>query len=265
VISYFLPRVVVVKLRGVGKDTLVASGFYDDGGLAVTYTDPVTIDVGGFEKTFTLAAKGKGFAFKDTSVRFAILPRLRGASRGRFRMRIAKTTLAGLIDPAAAVDFHFHATGLPDARGKVTLTGGRYRLGRIRGALIEPLFFPAAARAKLGGQDLDVLSFRGGFATSGQTPAQLDSVQFAFGPTFARTLGGFTRTGDTFKFSDQQGTAKFSIAIDFLREIVIVKAKHVELGTLDAPTADIVLDVGAGTIRNTIRLGARGRCGATSE
>jgi len=258
VVSYFLPRTVAVKLRGAGKDTLVASGFYDDGGGSPTYTDPVTVDVGGFARTFTLTKKGRGFVFKDASVRFAIVPNLKGSSRGRFRMRIARTTLAGLIDPSAAVEFHFRGTGLPDALGKVGLTGGRYRLGRVRGALIEPPFFPATVRARLGGQGLDVLSFRGGFASNGQTPAALASVRFDFGPTFTRTFTDLARTGDAFTLSQKKGTAQVAVKVDFLREVILVKAKHVELGPLTAPTVDVVLDAGAGTIRNTIRLATKG-------
>ena len=263
VVSYFLPRVVALKLAGAGKDSLVASGFYDDGGLGPDYTQPVTVDVGGFEEVFTLVpnARRTAFKFKGQRLRFAIAPNLRGSSRGRFRMRIAKTTLGGLIDPAQAVDFHFRATGLPDAQGRVVLTGGRYRLGKKRGALILPPFFPARATATLRAANLDTLSFKGGFATNGTTPASLGTVQFAFG-SFAQMLEGsaFTKAGDQFKYAATQGKTKVAMVIDFLRETVTLKASKVELGDVANPTADFLFDAGAGAgpIRNTVRLGAKG-------
>lgn len=263
VVSYFLPRVVVLKLAGAGKDSLVASGFYDDGGLGPDYTQPVTVDVGGFEEVFTLVPNGRhtAYKFKGQRLRFAVVPNLRGSSRGRFAMRIAKTTLGGLIDPAQAVDFHFRAAGLPDAQGRVVLTGGRYRLGRKRGALILPPFFPVRATATLRGANLDTLSFKGGFATNGTTPASLGGVQFAFG-NFSQMIDGsaFTKAGDRFTYAAIQGKTKVAMVIDFLRETVTLRASKVELGDVAGPTADFLFDAGAGAgpIRNTVRLGAKG-------
>ena len=262
VVSYFLPKTVAVKLAGAGKDALVAAGFFDDGGLAPDYTQAVTVDVGGFSETFTLVpnAKHTAYTFKGTRLRFAMVPNLRGSSRGRFRMKIAKTTLGGLVDPDQPVDFHFHASGLLDAQGRVTLTAGKYRLGKKRGALLLPPFFPARATATLGGQGLDRLTFVGGFATNGTTPASLGSVTFALGALSEVLTGSaFTKTGDKFAFSSSQGKTRVSILLDFLRETVTVKASKVELGDLAGPTADVLFDAGAGAgpIRTTVRLGSK--------
>ena len=60
VISYFLPKSVKLTLKGVGADSLAVAGFFDDGGVVADFTRPVTIEVGGFSQTFTLAAAGAG-------------------------------------------------------------------------------------------------------------------------------------------------------------------------------------------------------------
>ena len=262
VVSYFLPRSVAVRLAGAGKDTLVASGFYDDGSLPVDYTKPVTVDIGLFSQAFTLAHKGANFTFKDTHTKFQITPNLKGSSQGKFKMKISKTTLMGLIDPTAPVDFHFRASGLPDAQGRVGLTAGKYRLGKKRGALFSPPAFPAKAKVKLGDGAVDSLTFKGGFATSGVTPAALGTVRFGLGPVFTRVIPGaqFKKTGDKYKFTAKQGKTSFTITLDFLRELVTVAAKGVELGTLSPATIDVVFDAGgsAGTVRTTVKVGVTG-------
>jgi YVTN family beta-propeller protein len=262
VVSYFLPRIVNLKVKGADKDSLVASGFYDDGGLGPDYTQPVTVDVGAFEETLTLVPNKKHTKYKGkgTHLQFAIAPNLRGSSRGRFRMRIAKTTLGGLIDPNKPVDFHFHATNLPDAQGEVVLTSGKYKLGKKPGELLSPPFFPARATAVLRGPNQDSLVFKGGFATTGTTPTSLGTVTFAFGD-FTQTIPGssFTKTGNAFKYSSTQGKTKISIVLDFLRETVTLKAKNIEVGDVSGATAQFELDTGAGSgaVSNTVRLGSK--------
>ena len=124
-------------------------------------------------------------------LKFSIVPNLRDSSRGRFKLKVSKTTLAGVVNPDAAVSFHFRATGLPDAQGRVTLTAGRYTLGKKRGALILPQFFPQRAKAQVGAANADTLSFVGGFATNGQTPTALvGTVRFGFGPAYSRAIDG---------------------------------------------------------------------------
>jgi hypothetical protein len=179
-------------------------------------------------------------------------------------MTIVKETLAGKIAPGAEVEMRFSAAGLPeDAYGRLALTSkGRYRVGKNRGTLLAPEFFPAFLRAKLGGANADSFKFRGGFATDGTTPTSLGTVRFALGPAFSRTVAGgqFRASRDVFRHTEVSGKTKVSIAIDFRREIVIVTATRVELGELDAPTADLVFDagVGAGTFRSTVRLSSSG-------
>jgi len=263
VLSYFLPRLVALKLAGPGKDSLVAAGFYDDGGLSPDYSQEVTVGVGTFEEKFTLVANAKhtAYTFKGNRLSMSVTPNLKGSSRGRFKMKIAKTTLAGAVDPDVAVGFHFRAVNLPDAQGRVTLTAGKYKLGGKRGALISPQFFPAKATATAAGPGLDAVSFTGGFATNGVTPVALSTVRFSFG-TFEMTLTttDFVKAGDKFTAKSLPGvTPKFSVALDFLRETVVVKLSKAELGPLAGPTADFVFNAGsgAGTFRNTVKLGSK--------
>src|SRR4029079_6172576 len=132
---------------------------------------------------------------------------LKGSSRGKFKMRLAKTTLTG-VDPDQPVDFHFRASGLPAREATVALTAGRYRLSKIRGALIAPPFFPVTIKAKVGGASADTFALRGGFAGSGQTPQQIGTVRFALGGVYSRTIAGgsFTKKGDVFTYKSVVGT-----------------------------------------------------------
>ncbi len=179
-ISYFLPKSLKLKLAGADKDTLTAAGSFDDGNLPADLTQPVTIDVGGFSRTVTLTAKGpKAFAFKDATFSLAVKTHLKGSSRGSFKLKVSKATLAGLIDPVGTVELHFHASGLPDALGIVTLTNGAFALGKVRGDLVAPAFFPSKASIAANDTKPDALSFSGGFGNAGPTPSALGDVHIA--------------------------------------------------------------------------------------
>jgi YVTN family beta-propeller protein len=264
VVSYFLPRSVKSKVSGTSKDTIVASGFFDDGGADVDYSQQVTLNIGGFALPFTLVgnASGTKYKFKDATTKFSIAPNHKGSSRGKFKMKVVSAALAKFVMPNAPIALHFTAAGLADAQGTVTLTAGGYKIGKKRGTLVLPQFFPVRAAATAGGADADSFSFVGGFATNGTTPASLSTVRFQFGPVFSRTIGGtqFTKKGDVFSFKSAPGAPKFTIKIDFLRETVTVSGKKVELGALTDPTVDFLFDAGngAGAYRNTVRVGSAG-------
>jgi YVTN family beta-propeller protein len=264
VVSYFLPKAVKVRIAGEGKDSLVASGFFDDGGGDVNLGDPVTLAVGDFQRTFPLQpnAAGTVLSFKDASLSFSLKPNLKGSSRGFFRLKIAKTTLSGLVDPDAPVDLVLSGTGLPGARSRVGLTAGKYRLGRVRGTLESPEYFPAKAVVKTGDGKPDAISLKGGFRTTGGVPGALGTVRITVGEEFALDIpgGSFTRTGDSFRFTSRDGGTSVSVVLDFAREILTVKARGIELGALAGPTTDLVLDDGSGSgpVRIRVRLGSSG-------
>lgn len=263
VVSYFLPKIVKAKVRGAGQDSLSSTGFYDDGGSPVDYGQPVTLEIGGFTRTFTMVAKGKGFASpKDKTFSFQVVPNLKGSSRGKFKLKLKKGTLGGLLPQDGEVELHFRATGLPDAFGKIVLSDARYQLGRARGALLDPPFFPARSVAVLKEGANDKLQFKGGFATGGVTPATISSVRIAFGDGFQRTIPGtsFTKAGDRFLYLEKDGAYALVIKIDFLRETVLTKAKGIELGDLETATIDVVFGSGetSQSVRLTVTLGQKG-------
>jgi hypothetical protein len=263
IVSYFLPKSLKLTLKGAGKDSLTTTGSFDDGNLPVDLTQPVTIEVGGFAKMLTLTAKGPdAFAFKDATTKLTLKTHQKGSSRGRFKLKVRKTTLAGLIDPNATIALHFHASGLPDALGIVKLTKGSFVLGRKRGDLVAPSFFPAKAKITVHDAKPDGLSFSGGFGNAGPAPAALGDVHIAVGDTFDQTVAGsaFTRKGNVFSHRDKTATTALAVSLDFDRGIMKVKAKGIEVGSFASPTADFVVDVGGGDppAHITVRFGGNG-------
>lgn len=263
VLSYFLPKSLKLKLAGAGKDLLALAGSFDDGNLPADLTQPVTIEVAGFSRTVSLTAKGpEAFAFKDATFSMVVKTHVKGSSRGSFKMKLGKATLAGVIDPAATIALHFRASGLPDALGIVKLTAGAFKLGKVRGDLVAPAFFPAKAVVAANDGKPDALAFSGGFGNAGTTPAVLGDVHIALGDTFEQTIAGsaFTRKGNVFSHSEKGAGTALSVNLDFGRGILKVKAKGFEVGTFAAPTADFVVYVGGSTrpVRATVRLGGSG-------
>src|SRR6185436_20581239 len=85
--SFFLPRTLtlVVKSPSSDKDSLIGSGYVDDGGVAIDFTHPVTVKIGGWQRTITLAPNKKAtkFTFKDATLNFVLTPNVRKAKIGR--------------------------------------------------------------------------------------------------------------------------------------------------------------------------------------
>ncbi len=264
VITYFLPTKVKLRVKGAGRDSLRAAGIFDDGGAAIDFAQPVTIDVGGYSRTFTLTGNSDGSVqqFKDPQFTMTVKPRLKGSSRGRFKFTVAKSTLAGLLPSDGPVDVHFSAAGVPDAQATVRLTRGAYTLGAVRGTLVAPAFFPSKVKVTANETGSDRVKLAAGFAAGGAAPATLGDVRIALGPSFQRSIAGsaFTRKGDTFRFAARNGSESLSVSIDFPRGTVTLKAAGVEVGALDQAATDIAFDGGTGALpaRATVRLSTSG-------
>ncbi len=248
VVTYFLPTRVKATLKGAGKDSLIASGIFDDGGAAIDFTQPVTVELGGYSKTFTLTGNATGSLqkYKDAQFTMTVKPKQKGSSRGKFTLKVSKETLGGMIDPNGTLDVHFSAAGLPDAQARIKLTSGAYGLGLKRGTLFAPAFFPSKVKISANSTKPDRIALTAGFASGEATPDALGPVRIAIGPQFTRTLRGesFTRKGDGFSYSERVGSTSLSVKVDFLRGTVTVKAKGFEVGALDAASADITFDGG---------------------
>jgi len=263
--SFFLPRTLtlVVKKPSSEKDSLIGSGYVDDGGVAIDFAQPVKVTIGGWERIITLTPNKKAtkFTFKDAQLNFVLTPNVRKASLGFFTIKISKTPLGALIDATKPLEFHFNASNLTDAAGTVKLTNSKYRRGSKRGDVFVPHVFPAHVIVKLGGDKKDSLTFRGGFASLGASPTALGTVRFSFGDQFTRTIAGNlfvkTKKGSTFTYKTKEADgAKISVTVDFERDFVKVDATRIELGPLATATTDVVFDAGdgRGAYRNVIRL-----------
>lgn len=243
VVSYFLPKLVKLKILGAGKDTLTVAGSFDDASADVDYTQPVTVEIGGLSQTFSLApnTQGTAFSFKDATRSMTVQPKLKGSSRGTFTMKLNKATLGGLIDPNGEIAMHFRATGLPDALGIVKLTNGGYALGKVRGALVAPAFFPSKIGATLSDTKPDILAVTAGFATDGTVPSTLDGLHFALGDELELAIPGseFTKKGNVFRAAGSVGNGSYTVAVDFSRELITLKTKGLELGALAGPITQI--------------------------
>ncbi len=258
--GYLLPTKVALKIKGAGKDSLSAACTLDDGGATVDYTQPVTIQVGGFSQTFTPTFKKGVASFKDAHLTFSAKPDLKGSSRGTVSIKLAKTTLAGVIDPAAQVEFHLHASGLPDATGRVQLTNGAFTVGKVRKSLVFPAFFPTKVSVVASDTKPDTLSLTAGFAAHNQTPDTLGHFRLALGTTFDRQIAGtaFTKTGDVFKYSKKTLQETLTVTVDFAKETITVSAKGIEVGALTDATTDVVVDTAAGALVAHVKLASSG-------
>ncbi|MFN0204920.1 MAG: LamG domain-containing protein [Planctomycetota bacterium] len=264
IVTNFVPKTVKLKLAGAGKDSLSVAGTFDDGGATVDYSLPVTLQLGGFSQEFTLVpnATGTTLAFKDTNLSVTVKPNLKGSSRNSITIKLAKTSLTGLVDPNSEIELHLRGVGLPDARGIVRLTNGSFTLGKNPGTLIAPDYFPNKLSATVSDSKPDVLSLSSGFATDGSIPDSLFGIHVAVGTELQLAIPGsaFTKKGSTFKAAGVSGNGTYSIALDFVKQLVTVKTKGIELGDLGGSTTTILGDSFTGPLEVgvPVRLGVSG-------
>ena len=135
-----------------------------------------------------------------------------------------------------------------DGSGTVTLAGGKYALGRVRGALVAPNLYLVSARATLHGGGEDALSMKVGLATAGATPAQASDVSIAFGPTLSVTIpaASFVRNGDTYGFKGNVGGIT-KIVLDYARETIAIAGKALDLGSFAEGGNSVAIAIGVGS------------------
>ncbi|MCE9636471.1 MAG: YncE family protein [Planctomycetes bacterium] len=262
--SYLLPRSLRLTLKEGAHDSMVTRGTFDDGGVSLDFTQPVTIDIGGFSRTFTLlATRTEYLSPKESGVALRVKPGVKGSSRGKFRLSLKNTELDQKVDPNAPLLIRLAASGAPAVRGRVKLTAGFFRIGKASGDILEPAFFPRRATVALADGANDVLALQGGFATSGVVPQTISSVKIGFGPTFTRTIAGrdFTSKAGAFTYVEKGDAGmQLTVKVDFRKDIVTINAKKIELGALTSPRIDIVFGNGSSpsVATNSVRLGVKG-------
>ncbi len=258
--SYFLPRSLKVKVKSAGKDSLSFTGFLDDGGATVDYTQPVTVTICGFTQTFTLAPKGTSLVYKDANLAVVLKPNLKGTSRGAISIRLKKATLAGLIDPEGLAVCSLSATGLEEARSNVRLVKGGFSLGRTAGTLLFPVLAPEKLKAATTIGKPDTLALTAAFAGSGAAPQALEDVRIRLADGFDLTIPGaaFVQKKTTFQATGAQGNGTYSLVLDFKRDRLSLKTKGIEVGapsTSDAVSLSANLGLGTLPWRVVVRLG----------
>jgi hypothetical protein len=261
--SFILPKKVTVKTSAGApeKTRLVAAGFYDVGTGAVAFTDAATIRVG--SQAFAVPADGfvpnkTGSIFKYVSdeLRVKIIPNKLGSSRARCRLDARGAVLDGKVPVDGDVDLSFQFGAGLAGGGTVSLTAGKYALGRKRGALVAPNLFPARVKATLKGAGKDALLMIAGLATDGVTPAAAPDLRVDFGTGFTleRSSAEFTRKGDKYVAP--------GVVLDYLKETLTVKVKDLDLAGAFAEgpqPVDLRVELGADAREVRVRVVRKGK------
>jgi hypothetical protein len=256
--AFFLPKRVAAKenAKKPEKSKLAAVGFFDLGPGAVDLTGAATLDVGGkrFDiPSFEAIKGGAAYRYSSGGVDFQVVPSRSGSSRAKFKLKYAGT-FAGMVDLDGNFPLRF-ANAAVDGGSVIGLTRGVYKLGRRRGAISEPNLYVARAKAKVKGAGKDALKLIAGIATTGVTPTQAPELRIAFGPMLDVTIpsGDFTKSGDRFTFrGDRDGIT--SVVVDYLKEVVTVKGKNLDLGNIPEGAQSVSITLVLGSDERTVNV-----------
>lgn len=245
--SFFLPRKIAVKANPVpAKTTFVAQGFLDTGSKPADLTAAAQLTIGSLVTdipALTASEDGKSFTYSVPGLFFQIVKNPFGSSRAKFKLK-RTGDLGGAVPPDGEVDFRF-SNAVLDARCRVALTAGQFRIGKKRGALVAPNLFVVRSNAKVPGGGRDRLTVIVGLATGGATPPQAGDVRIAYGTALDVTIpaASFVRKGESYVFAgDVGGVTK--VTLDYLRETITVSGKGLDLGTFAEGTNPLTILVG---------------------
>lgn len=246
--SFFLPKKLDVKVKEgkPEKSRLIANGWFDTGSQEADFTQPAVLTVG--ETTFQvprLSPKGKWHRYEEGAVLFLVKPSRYGSSKAKFRL-IVTGTAALAVDPDEPVVIRYESGDI-DAVGEVKLTNGRYKLGKVRGALVQPALALYNCKTGVKGDDKDSIRLRLGLSTGEGTPDVPPPLTVTMGEGFTETIptGAFERRGDKYAYKGDPGGIGKAV-LDYRKEKLNVAGKKVEVG--DFPE-------GPQPVRITIQLG----------
>jgi hypothetical protein len=182
-----------------------------------------------------------------------VMPNKYGSSNARFRLKATGAALVDTVDPEGDLALGFD-NGQVDGTGTVRLEGGKYVLGRTRGALVTPNLYLAKAGATLKGVDLDSLKLLVGLATDGGTPNEAPDLEIGFGDNYTASLPGeaFTQKVDVFRAS----VGGVSATLDYRRETLKISVKGGNLGAFadGAQSVRVVVTLGGDTREVRVRM-----------
>jgi hypothetical protein len=248
--SFFLPKKVANRRNATtpAKSVLKASGFFDTGSKVVDLTAAATLSIGITDFAvpgLAAAPDGRTFTYQDAALRFIVVKNPFGSSRAKFRLQYTGD-LGASVPSEGDLDLRFRNDAV-DGRCRVNLTRGGYRIGKKRGALVEPNLFVVRSHASVRGAGKDSVTLIVGLATNGTTPASVEDVHVEFGAGLSATIPGasFTRSEDRFVFAgDAGGVTK--VTLDYLRETAVIVGKGLDLGTLTEGPNPLRIVVGFG-------------------
>jgi hypothetical protein len=251
--AFFLPKSVVAKANAKqpAKSSLVVSGSFDTGSKTLDPTAAATLDVGGLHvdiPQLTRSANGKQYRYAAAGLTFTVVPAPTGSSRATFTLK-RTGDFTGLVPVDGNVAMRF-ANSAIDGTGEVILSRGRYALGKVRGALVKPNLYVAAAKAVVKGGGKDALTLVVGLATNGQTPTAASDVTVKFGGSFTRTIPAakFAGKGSRFVFKgDPSVPGITNVTLDYARETITLTGKALDLGSFVAGANPAEIDVSLGT------------------
>lgn len=245
--SFFLPRKIAVKTNAdPARTTFVAQGFLDTGSKATDLTAAAQLTIGSLVTdipSLTASPDGKVFTHSAPGLFFQIVKNPFGSSRAKFKLK-RTGDLGGAVPSDGEVDFRF-SNAVVDARCRVALTAGQFRIGKKRGALVAPNLFVVRSRASVPGGGKDKLTVIVGLATGGTTPSEASDVRIAYGPALDVTVPAafFVRKGDSYVFTGNlNGITK--VTLDYLRETITVSGKDLDLGAFAQGTNPLTILVG---------------------
>lgn len=248
--SFFLPKKVAYRKDAAtpAKSVLKTSGFFDTGSKSVDLTAAATLTIG--TNDFAIpglgaSPDGRTFTYQDASLRFIVVKNPFGSSRAKFRLQYVGD-LGASVPANGELDVRFR-NAVVDGRCRVALTNGGFRIGKKRGALVEPNLFVVRSHASVRGPGKDSVTVVVGLATNGTTPAATEDLRVEFGTGLSATVpaASFARDGDRYVFAgDADGVAK--VTLDYARETVFIVGKGLDLGSLAEGENPLRIVVGLG-------------------
>jgi len=256
IVSHFLPRSVKlsVNAKTKSKSKLILSGYIDTGLPPVDLTAPATLTVGGLTYAIPALVKKSNSLFRYTrgALDFQIQPQKSGSSRAKFRLAVTGD-FTGKVNPDGPLTLRF-ADGLIDATGTVGLQKGVYAITRIRGTLTAPIVYPVAVKGVVAGGGKDSLTLTAGLGSLGATPTTAPDVTVSFGAKFSVTVTSAQFSAakhEKFTASDKAHGVT-SLSLDYGREVLVLSAKNVDLGTIAAGAAPVLITVATGATSRTV-------------
>ena len=128
------------------KTTYIVRPGADPARIRVRYRGAASIVVG---SAGCIEVETPAGGFRAGPTKLVVEPNPFGSSRAKFRLK-AVADLTGKVDPNGALDLRFTNPAV-DGRCRVVLGRGAFRLGKVRGALVEPNLNVQRANAKFGG------------------------------------------------------------------------------------------------------------------